>query len=123
MGPVAPTSAGRERALPRDDELTLTRRLRESDEAAANSMRNEIIPLAGAAEEAGTRFPAAVARVIKRRGDGRPLNAAPATTEIRPHGNKVADPPRAARSFRVPRAAWTGPQAWPETIARAVAFR
>jgi DNA-binding PadR family transcriptional regulator len=50
-------------ALPRDDQLALLRRLRESDEAAAAWIRQEIVPLAGAAEQAGTRFPVAVARL------------------------------------------------------------
>jgi DNA-binding PadR family transcriptional regulator len=50
-------------ALPREDQLTLIRGLRESDHAAAVWMRTEIIPLAGAAQEEGTRFPAIVARL------------------------------------------------------------
>lgn len=41
----------------------MLRRLRESDEAAAAWIREQIVPLAGAAEEAGTRFPVAVARL------------------------------------------------------------
>ncbi len=50
-------------ALPLDDQLALVRRLRESDEAASAWIGEEIVPLAGAAEEAGTRFPVAVARL------------------------------------------------------------
>jgi PadR family transcriptional regulator, regulatory protein AphA len=50
-------------ALPQEDQLTLIRRLRESDHAAAIWMREEIIPLAGTAEQAGARFPAIVARL------------------------------------------------------------
>ena len=50
-------------ALPRDDQLALLRRLRESDEETAAWIRQEIVPLAGAAEQAGTRFPVAVARL------------------------------------------------------------
>ncbi len=50
-------------ALPRDDQLALLRRLRESDEAASAWIRQEIVPLAGAAEQAGTLFPVAVARL------------------------------------------------------------
>jgi DNA-binding PadR family transcriptional regulator len=50
-------------ALPREDQLALLRRLRESDEAAAAWIREQIVPLAGAAEQGGTRFPVAVARL------------------------------------------------------------
>src|SRR5579875_717676 len=50
-------------ALPPEDQLTLVRRLRESDQANARWMREEIAALAGAAEQAGTRFPALVARL------------------------------------------------------------
>jgi DNA-binding PadR family transcriptional regulator len=50
-------------ALPRADQLALVRRLRESDEAAAAWIHQEIIPLAAAAEQAGTRFPVEVARL------------------------------------------------------------
>jgi DNA-binding PadR family transcriptional regulator len=50
-------------ALPRDDQLKLIRRLRESDLAAASWIRTEILPLAEGAERTGTRFPAAVARL------------------------------------------------------------
>jgi DNA-binding PadR family transcriptional regulator len=50
-------------ALPRDDQLALVRRLRESDRAAASWIRTEILPLAEPAARAGTRFPAAVARL------------------------------------------------------------
>jgi DNA-binding PadR family transcriptional regulator len=50
-------------ALSREDQLALLRRLRESDEAAAAWIREQIVPLAGAAEQAGTRFPVAVARL------------------------------------------------------------
>jgi DNA-binding PadR family transcriptional regulator len=50
-------------ALPREDQLKLIERLRESDLAAATWIRTEIVPLAEPAERAGTRFPAAVARL------------------------------------------------------------
>lgn len=50
-------------ALAPEEQLTLIRRLRESDEAAADWMREEIITLADAAEQAGTSFPAIVARL------------------------------------------------------------
>ena len=49
-------------ALPLDDQLALVRRLRESDEAASAWIAEVIVPLA-AAEEPGTRFPVAVARL------------------------------------------------------------
>jgi DNA-binding PadR family transcriptional regulator len=50
-------------ALPGDDQLALVRRLRQSDEAAAAWIRQEIIPLAAAAEQSGTLFPVAIARL------------------------------------------------------------
>jgi DNA-binding PadR family transcriptional regulator len=50
-------------ALPRDDQIQLVRRLSESDRLAASWIRTEILPLAESAEPAGTRFPAAVARL------------------------------------------------------------
>ena len=50
-------------ALPHDDQLALLRRLRKSDEEASAWIRREIVPLAGAAEQTGTRFPVAVARL------------------------------------------------------------
>jgi DNA-binding PadR family transcriptional regulator len=50
-------------ALSREDQLELIRRLRETDHAAATRIRTEILPLAGPAEQAGIRFPAAVARL------------------------------------------------------------
>lgn len=46
-----------------EEQLTLIRRLRESDLAASSWMRAEIIPVAGTAEQSGTRFPAVVARL------------------------------------------------------------
>jgi PadR family transcriptional regulator, regulatory protein AphA len=50
-------------ALPREDQLTLVRRLRERARSAKAHMRSEIIPLAEAAEQTDTRFPAVVARL------------------------------------------------------------
>jgi hypothetical protein len=50
-------------ALPPKDQLALIRRLRESDRAAATWTRTEIIPLADAARQTGTRFPALVAEL------------------------------------------------------------
>lgn len=50
-------------ALPRDDQIQLVRRLRESDLVAAAWIRSEILPLAESAERADIRFPAAVARL------------------------------------------------------------
>src|SRR5438309_5144276 len=50
-------------ALPVEDQLTLVRRLRGRAHAAAVHMRNEIVPLAEAVEEGGTRYPAVVARL------------------------------------------------------------
>lgn len=50
-------------ALPREDQLTLVRRLRERARIAKAHMRSEIIPLAEAAEQTGTQFPAVVARL------------------------------------------------------------
>ncbi|MGD0453198.1 MAG: PadR family transcriptional regulator [Solirubrobacteraceae bacterium] len=48
-------------ALPGEDQLALVRRLRERARAAEAHMRSEIIPIAEALDEAGTRFPAVVA--------------------------------------------------------------
>jgi DNA-binding PadR family transcriptional regulator len=50
-------------ALPGEDQLTLVRRLRERARTAKAHMRSEIIPLAEAFEQTGTRFPAVVARL------------------------------------------------------------
>lgn len=50
-------------ALPPEDQIAVVRRLRESDQAAAIWTRTEIIPLADAAKQAGTRFPALVAEL------------------------------------------------------------
>jgi DNA-binding PadR family transcriptional regulator len=50
-------------ALPREDQLTLVRRLRERARIAKAHMRSEIIPLAEAAEQTGTQFPSVVARL------------------------------------------------------------
>jgi DNA-binding PadR family transcriptional regulator len=51
-------------ALPRDEQIALLRRQRESDEAEVARIREEIIPLTHAAEESGTMFPSVVARLI-----------------------------------------------------------
>jgi PadR family transcriptional regulator, regulatory protein AphA len=50
-------------ALPREDQVALVRRLRGRAHTAAVHMKNEIVPLAEALEEAGTRYPAVVARL------------------------------------------------------------
>jgi DNA-binding PadR family transcriptional regulator len=50
-------------ALPRDDQIGLVRRLRESHEAEAAWILDEVVPIASAAEEAGTIFPHALARL------------------------------------------------------------
>jgi PadR family transcriptional regulator AphA len=50
-------------ALGPEDQLALIRRLRESDQAAATWTRTEIVPLADAAKQTGTRFPALVAEL------------------------------------------------------------
>jgi DNA-binding PadR family transcriptional regulator len=50
-------------ALPVEDQLALVRRLRERARSAKTHMRREIIPLAEALEQTGTRFPALVARL------------------------------------------------------------
>jgi DNA-binding PadR family transcriptional regulator len=50
-------------ALSHEDQLTLVRRLRERARTAKAHMRSEIIPLAEAAEQTGTQFPAVVARL------------------------------------------------------------
>jgi PadR family transcriptional regulator, regulatory protein AphA len=50
-------------ALPAEDQLTLVRRLRQRAHNARAEMRNEIVPLAEALEQTGTRFPAVVARL------------------------------------------------------------
>jgi DNA-binding PadR family transcriptional regulator len=50
-------------ALPAEGRLTLVRRLRERAQNARAEMRSEIVPLAEALEQTGTRFPAVVARL------------------------------------------------------------
>jgi PadR family transcriptional regulator AphA len=50
-------------ALPRDEQLALVRRLRERARSAKVHMREQIVPLADALEERGTRFPAVVAHL------------------------------------------------------------
>ena len=50
-------------ALPRDDQLALVQRLRERANSAKSQMRDEIVPLAEALEQSGTRFPAVVAHL------------------------------------------------------------
>ena len=50
-------------ALPREDQIALVRRLRESHEEEAAWILEEIVPIASAAEEAGTIFPHALARL------------------------------------------------------------
>jgi DNA-binding PadR family transcriptional regulator len=50
-------------ALPAEDQLALVRRLRERARGAEAHMRREIVPLAEALEQTGTRFPAVVARL------------------------------------------------------------
>jgi PadR family transcriptional regulator, regulatory protein AphA len=50
-------------AAPLPDQLRLVQRLREDNEAEVARIREEIVPIAGAAEQAGTIFPAAVARL------------------------------------------------------------
>ncbi len=50
-------------ALPRDDQIALVRRLRESHEEEAAWILKEIVPIASAAEETGTLFPRALARL------------------------------------------------------------
>jgi DNA-binding PadR family transcriptional regulator len=50
-------------ALPPEDQIAVVRRLRESDHAAAIWTRTEIVPLADAARNTGTRFPALVAEL------------------------------------------------------------
>ena len=50
-------------ALPGEDQLALVRRLRERARGAKDHMRGEIVPLADALEQEGTRFPAAVAHL------------------------------------------------------------
>lgn len=50
-------------ALPPQDQLALVRRLRERARAAAAYMRDEILPVAKALEDDGTRYPALVARL------------------------------------------------------------
>jgi DNA-binding PadR family transcriptional regulator len=50
-------------ALPRDDQVALVRRLRESHEQEAGWIEREIVPIASAAEEEGTIFPHALARL------------------------------------------------------------
>jgi PadR family transcriptional regulator AphA len=48
---------------PGEDQLMLVRRLRESAHAAEQQIRREIVPIADALNETGTRFPAVVARL------------------------------------------------------------
>jgi DNA-binding PadR family transcriptional regulator len=50
-------------ALAREDQLALVRALLERARTAKAQMRNEILPLAEALEQSGTRFPAHVARL------------------------------------------------------------
>jgi DNA-binding PadR family transcriptional regulator len=50
-------------ALEREDQIALVRRLRESHEEEAAWILQEIVPIASAAEEAGTIFPHALARL------------------------------------------------------------
>lgn len=50
-------------ALPREDQIALVRRLRESHEEEAAWILEEIVPIASAAEEGGTVFPHALARL------------------------------------------------------------
>ncbi len=50
-------------ALPREDQIALVRRLRESHEEEAAWILEEIVPIASAAEETGTIFPHALARL------------------------------------------------------------
>jgi DNA-binding PadR family transcriptional regulator len=50
-------------ALPGEDQLALVRRLRARAQTATVHMRSEIVPLAEALEESGTRYPAIVARL------------------------------------------------------------
>jgi DNA-binding PadR family transcriptional regulator len=49
--------------LPGEDQLALVQRLRERARVAEAHMRREIIPIAEALDESGTRFPAVVARL------------------------------------------------------------
>jgi DNA-binding PadR family transcriptional regulator len=50
-------------ALTSEDQVTLVRRLRERAANARAQMRSEVVPLAEALEQTGTRFPAVVARL------------------------------------------------------------
>ena len=50
-------------ALPDEDQLALVRRLRERAREAKTHMRQEIVPLAEALEQDGTRYPAVVAHL------------------------------------------------------------
>ena len=50
-------------SLPREDQLTLVRRLRERAQTAKAYMRGEIVPLAEELEQTGPRYPAVVARL------------------------------------------------------------
>jgi DNA-binding PadR family transcriptional regulator len=50
-------------ALPEDDQLALVGRLRERARGASAHIRDEIVPLAEALEQEGTRYPALVARL------------------------------------------------------------
>jgi DNA-binding PadR family transcriptional regulator len=50
-------------ALPGEDQLALVRRLRERAHSEKTQMISEILPIAEALEQAGTRFPAVTARL------------------------------------------------------------
>jgi PadR family transcriptional regulator, regulatory protein AphA len=50
-------------ALPANDQIALVRRVRESDQAAADRIRTEILPLTDTAKQSGTRFPTVVAEL------------------------------------------------------------
>lgn len=49
--------------LPREDQLALIRRLRERGQGVADHLQADILPLADALADAGTRYPAVVARL------------------------------------------------------------
>jgi DNA-binding PadR family transcriptional regulator len=50
-------------ALPAEDQLALVRRLRERTHDVTTQAHSELLPIAEALEEAGTRFPAVLARL------------------------------------------------------------
>lgn len=50
-------------ALPPSDQITMVRRVRESDQAAETRIRTGILPLAHTAKQSGTRFPIVVAEL------------------------------------------------------------